>query len=111
MFGVKVVGDTVAKVCASPRNSTQFTRPFLLVRGKGLGTRLQATMHYLLHMCIYSYVYMRECMPVYANSSKVTITFIHRSKIAVQKMYGLVHISDSECIYVEKFRAIPICLW
>ena len=31
---------TVAKGCASPRNSTWFTRPFLLVRGWGLGTRL-----------------------------------------------------------------------
>ena len=28
------------KVCTSPRNSTWFTRPFLLVRGWGLGTRL-----------------------------------------------------------------------
>ena len=27
-------------MCASPRNSTWFTRPFLLMRGWGLGTRL-----------------------------------------------------------------------
>ena len=35
-----LLGYIVAKVCASPRNSTWFTRPFLLVRGWGLGTRL-----------------------------------------------------------------------
>ena len=33
-------------------------------------------------------------MSIYAKSPKVTITFIHRSKIVVQEMYGLVHISD-----------------
>ena len=37
--------DTVTKVCASPRNSTWFTRPFLLVRGWGLGTRLELPSH------------------------------------------------------------------
>ena len=35
-----LLGYTVAKAPASPRNSTWFTRPFLLVRGWGLGTRL-----------------------------------------------------------------------
>ena len=35
-----LLGYTVAKVCASPRNLTWLTRPFLLVRGWGLGTRL-----------------------------------------------------------------------
>ena len=34
------LGYIVAKACASPRNSTWFTRPFLLVRGWGLRTRL-----------------------------------------------------------------------
>ena len=33
-------GDTVAKVCNSPRKLTWFTRPFLLVRRWGLGMRL-----------------------------------------------------------------------
>ena len=67
--------------------------------------RLQVTMHYLLHICIYRYVYIKECMSIYAKSPKVTITFIHRSKIVVQEMYnyGLVHISDfksSKCVKV-----------
>jgi len=31
----------MSQVCASPRNSTWFTRPFLHVRGWGLGTRLK----------------------------------------------------------------------
>ena len=31
---------TVAKVCTSPRNLTWLTRPFLLMRGWGLGMRL-----------------------------------------------------------------------
>ena len=35
-----LLGYTVAKVPASPRNSTWFTRPFLLVRGWGMGTIL-----------------------------------------------------------------------
>ena len=35
-----LLGDNVAKVPASPRNSTWFTRSFLLVKGWGLGTRL-----------------------------------------------------------------------
>ena len=37
---LSLLGYNVAKACASPRNSTWFTRPFLLVRGWGLGTRL-----------------------------------------------------------------------
>ena len=36
-----LLGYIVAKVCTSPRNSTRFTRPFLLMRGCGLGTRLE----------------------------------------------------------------------
>ena len=39
-----LLGYIVAKACASPRNSTWFTRPFLLVRGWGLGTRLVSSM-------------------------------------------------------------------
>ena len=35
-----LLGYTVAKAPASPRNLTWFTRPFILVRGWGLGTRL-----------------------------------------------------------------------
>ena len=64
--------------------------------------RLQGTMHYLLHICIYRYVYIRECVPIYAKSPKVTITFIHSSKIVVQEMYGLIHISDFESIKCGK---------
>ena len=70
-----------------------------------LRMRLQATMHYLLHIvhiCVYRYVYMRECMPTCTKSPKVTITFICRSKIVVQEMYGLIHISDFESIKCGK---------
>ena len=35
-----LLGYTVTKVPGSPRSSTWFTRPFLLVRGWGLGTSL-----------------------------------------------------------------------
>ena len=35
-----LLGYNVAKASTSPRNSTWFTRPFLLVRGWGLGTKL-----------------------------------------------------------------------
>ena len=35
-----LLGYNVTKVCDSPRNSTWFTRPFLIVRGWGFGTRL-----------------------------------------------------------------------
>ena len=34
------VQTQISAVCASPRNLTWFTRPFLLVRGWGLGMRL-----------------------------------------------------------------------
>ena len=68
--------------------------------------RLQATIHYLLQ---YRYVYIRKCMPINSKSPKVTITFIHRSKIVVLEMYDLVHISDFESVKCGKFRAIPIC--
>ena len=40
-FGIKcltLLGDTVTKVCTSPRNLTWLSRSFLLVRGWGLGT-------------------------------------------------------------------------
>jgi len=40
-----MLGYTVAKVCTSPRNSTWFTRQFLLVRGWGLKTRLLLQWH------------------------------------------------------------------
>jgi len=41
-----LLGYNVAKASASPRNSTWFTRPFLLVRGWGLGTRLSNPLPY-----------------------------------------------------------------
>ena len=44
--------------------------------------------------------YIKEYMSIYAKSPKVTITFIHRSKIVVQEMYGLVHIKSSKCVNV-----------
>ena len=47
-----LLGYIVAKVCASPRNSTWFTRPFLLVRGWGLGTRLGWVVPHSLCSCI-----------------------------------------------------------
>ena len=39
-----LLGYNVTKVPASPRNSTWFTRPFLLMRGWGLGTRLEPSL-------------------------------------------------------------------
>ena len=65
---------------------------------------IPATMHYLLHN-VYRYVYIRECMPICTKSPKVTITFICRSKIVVQEMYGLVHISDFESIKCGKVQS------
>ena len=41
-----MLGYTVAKGPARPRNSTWFTRPFLLVRGCGLGSRLAQNLHF-----------------------------------------------------------------
>ena len=76
-----------------------------------LRMRLQATMHYLLHIvhiCVYRYVYIRECIPICTKSPKVTIT---RSKIVVQEMYGLVHISDFESIKCGKVQSDPNLLY
>ena len=43
------LGYIVAKAPPSPRNSTWFTRPFLLVRGWGLGMRLTYQYSWYLH--------------------------------------------------------------
>ena len=43
-----LLGYTVAKAPASPRNLTWFTRPLLLLRGWGLGTRL---LKHVLWLC------------------------------------------------------------
>ena len=44
-------------------------------------------------------------MTIYSKTQKVTITFIHRSKSVVQKMYGLIHISDFESIKCGKVQS------
>ena len=44
-----LLGYTVTKAC--PRNSTWFIRPFLLVRGQGLGTRPLLTLPLSFPMC------------------------------------------------------------
>ena len=46
-------------------------------------------------------------MSIYVKSPKVTISFIRRSKIVVQKMYGLVHISDFESVKCGKVQSNP----
>ena len=50
-------------------------------------------------------------MSIYANSPKATITFIHRSKIYIQEMYGLVDISDFESIKCGKIDSNPNLLY
>ena len=49
-----LLGDTVTKMCESPRNSTCFNRQFLLVRGWSLGTRLHTYMH--MSVCILHWI-------------------------------------------------------
>ena len=67
---------------------------------------------YYIIICICTYVYIRECMLIYAKSPKVTIAFIYRSKIVVQEMYGLIHISDFESIECGKVqRQSQSVLW
>ena len=55
-----LLGYIVAKACTSPRNLTWFTRPFLLVRGWGLGTRLGS------HVIVWGHMYLHagscDCM-------------------------------------------------
>ena len=67
--------------------------------------RLQATIHYLFHN-IYRYVYIRECMPIYLKSPKVTITFFRmlHKKCIVSFTFQTLNLSS-----VKIFRAIPIC--
>ena len=106
-----LLGDTVAKVCASPRNSTWFTRPFLLVRGRGLGMRLQATMNYLLHnhmyiqICVYKGMHAYLCEEPKGNHY---VLFVGQKllykKCMVSFIFQTLNLSS-----VEKFRAIPIC--
>ena len=52
-----------------------------------------------------------NCMPIYAKSPKVTITFICVSKIVVQEMYCLIHISDFESIKCGKVQNNLILLY
>ena len=46
-----MLGYIVAKTCASPGNLTRLTRPFLLVRGCGLGTRLASQILQTMASC------------------------------------------------------------
>ena len=106
-----LLGDTVAKVCTSPRNSTWFTRPFLLVRGRGLGMRLQATMHYLLHnhmyiqICVYKEMHAYLCKEPKGDHY---VLFVGQKllykKCMVSFIFQTLNLSSA-----EKFRAIPIC--
>ena len=50
-------------------------------------------------------------MPIYAKSPKMTISFIRRSKIVVQEMYGLIYISDLESIKCGKVQSNPNLLY
>ena len=70
--------------------------------------RLQATLHYQLQN-VYRYVYIRECMPIYSKSPKVTITFIRRSKSVVQECMVSFTFQTLNLSTVGNFRAIPIC--
>ena len=47
-----LLGYTVAKAPTSPRNATWFTRPFLLVKGWGLGTRLGVSKPHTCEKCM-----------------------------------------------------------
>ena len=88
----------------SPKKFDSVHQTVSLREREGSGTRLQATMHYY-----YIYVYIDMC--IYAKSPKVTITFIHRSKIVVQETYGLIHISDFESIKCRKVQSNPNLLY
>ena len=69
-----LLGYTVAKAPASPRNLTWFTRPLLLLRGWGLGTRL---LKHVLWLCTtYSLTafihrdvvrWLLKCVPIVNN--------------------------------------------
>ena len=59
-----VLGYSVTKACASPRNSTWFTNPLLIVRGWGLGTRLIRALQALNHNSAFMLYHMRMLMGV-----------------------------------------------
>ena len=76
------LGYVVAKLCASPKNLTWFTRPFLLVRGWGLGTRLVTGMNREVPNLTRTGKF--SCTSTYANTAgflqlhcKQTIFLIH----------------------------------
>ena len=50
VFRKTLLDYIVAKAPTSPRNLTRFTRPFLLVRGWGLGTRLDDVSRLINHV-------------------------------------------------------------
>ena len=74
--------------------------------------RLQATMHYLLHNHMYIQICVYKGMHAYlCEEPKGDHCFIRRSKIVVQEMYGLLHISDFESIKCGKVQSNPNLLY
>ena len=88
-----LLGYTAAKAPASPRNSTWFTRLFLLVRGWGLGTRLISGSHILPSLNLNKN----------QTHEKSTLCLIKRDK-------QWQHISS--CFPVElRNRVVKLCKW
>ena len=66
------------------------------------------TTGYHVDYCIFVYI---KCIYIYSKSPIVIITFICRSKIVVQEIYGLIHISDFESIKCAKVHSNPNLLY
>ena len=76
MFSM-LLGDTVTK-CALAQLKFDLVHQTISPRERE-GSGEETTGYH----AFYRYVYTRECMPIYAKSHKVTITFIRRSKFVV----------------------------
>ena len=57
------------------------------------------------------YICVNISIYIYSKSPIVIITFICRSKIVVQEIYSLIHISDFESIKCAKVHSNPNLLY
>ena len=86
-----LLGYTVTRACASPRNSTWFTRLFLLMRGWDLGTSLRILLDFPLLSPLYLASFPGSLTPEKPGNEVRSYPFIKRKQGRLACM-GWVHI-------------------
>ena len=83
-------------MCTSPRNLTWFTRPFLLVRGWDLGTRLSVCLH--VHTPCFNGLttVLFQVLPKIVNSQNCQLPKCQLSKMSTPK---ILYCNKMHCIF------------